>query len=193
MKTTLWIALLLPLLAHATPPKVAAGAAHTLAITKDSGLSAWGNDSYGQLGRNRVVIATTPQPLGNLTTAASSSLDAGHGHVAVVASDGTLWAWGYNGYGQLGDGSKIYSATPKQIGSGYATVSSGAFHTLALKTDGTLWAWGWNQAGQLGDGTTTDRLSPVPVSGLAGVTALAAGENFGFALKADGSLWAWGG
>jgi hypothetical protein len=71
-------------------------------------------------------------------------------------------------------------------------VATGGTHSLALKSDGTLWAWGDNLFGQLGDGTTTDRSTPVPVSGLTGVVAVAAGNDYSLAVKSDGTLWAWG-
>ena len=71
-----------------------------------------------------------------------------------MKADGTLWAWGYNGYGQLGDGTTSQQNSPVQVGTGFASVAAGDCHTLAVKTDGTLWAWGVNAYGQLGDGTT---------------------------------------
>ena len=89
-----------------------------------------------------------------------------------VKTDGTLWAWGDNSYGQLGDGTTTHRLSPVQVGSGFASVAAGYYHTVAVKTDGTLWAWGYNDYGQLGDGTTTYRLSPVQVgSGFASVAA----------------------
>ena len=71
-------------------------------------------------------------------------------------------------------------------------IAAGMVHNLALKSDGTVAAWGMNSLGQVGDGTATNRLTPVPVSGLTGVTAVAAGTSYSLALKSDGSVWAWG-
>jgi hypothetical protein len=116
-------------------------------------------------------------------------LAAGYLHGLALKPDGSLWAWGDNRHGQLGDGTTARS-TPVQVLTGVAAVSAGTWHTLALKTDGSLWAWGWNGVGQLGDGTTTDRLTPVQV--LSGVAAVSAGHNHTLAIKTDGSLWAWG-
>ena len=109
-------------------------------------------------------------------------------------SDGTLWAWGYNGYGQIGDGSgNVPHYSPGQVGNEkWASISAGARHTLALKSDGTLLAWGFNSNGQLGDGTTTDRSSPyqITTSPATWVSVKSADHTLG--LKADGTLWAWG-
>ena len=76
-----------------------------------------------------------------------------------LASGGTLWACGANGYGQLGNGTTTYSRSLVQVGTGFATVATGDYHTAAVKTDGTLWTWGFNRFGQLGNGTTTTSLS----------------------------------
>ena len=87
-----------------------------------------------------------------------------------LKSDGTVWAWGDNGYGQLGDGTTTDRTTPVQVSglSGVTAIAAGCYHTVALKSDGTVWAWGYNGYGQLGDGTTTQRTTPVQVSGLYG-------------------------
>ena len=77
-------------------------------------------------------------------------------------ADGTLWTWGYNGDGRLGDGTNTTRNVPAQMGTGtnWASVSAGYFHMLAVQSDGTLWAWGQNTYGQLGDGTTNNRTHP---------------------------------
>ncbi|HEY7042938.1 MAG TPA: Calx-beta domain-containing protein [Nocardioidaceae bacterium] len=114
--------------------------------------------------------------------------------------DGTVWSWGSNHYGQLGDGTTTDSATPVEaIGvSNAVAISSDGVHTLALTSGGSVWAWGANAAGQLGDGTTTDRSTPVPVSGLSNVVAISSDNNayntggVGLALLADGTVWSWG-
>lgn len=114
----------------------------------------------------------------------------GYFHNASIKDDGSLWTWGSNSYGQLGDGGRTSQTSPVQVGTGYRAVVAGEHHTLALKTDGSLWAWGLNSDGQLGDGSTTIRTSPVQVG--TGYSAIAAGYRYSIALKADGSLWAWG-
>jgi Regulator of chromosome condensation (RCC1) repeat/Carboxypeptidase regulatory-like domain len=111
-----------------------------------------------------------------------------------LKGDGTVWAWGSNSNGQLGNGTTTDSSTPVQVSglSGVTAVAAGSAHAIALKGDGTVWAWGSNSNGQLGNGTTTDSSTPVQVSGLSGVTAVAAGSAYTIALKGDGTVWAWG-
>ena len=121
------------------------------------------------------------------------ALAAGSWHNLALKSDGTVWAWGDNGSGQLGDGSTTDRSTPVQVSGRVIAIAAGSYHSLALKSDGAIWAWGSNGSGQLGDGSTSYYNStPVPVSGLSGVIALAAGSSHTLALKSDGTVWAWG-
>lgn len=101
----------------------------------------------------------------------------------------TLWAWGENAYGQLGDSTTINKDKPTYIGSGYNSIAVGGAHSLALKQD-TLFAWGNNRFGQLGDMTYVDKSSPVQIG--TGYTRISAGFDHSLGLKQDGSLWAWG-
>src|SRR5207249_5167588 len=105
-----------------------------------------------------------------------------------------VWAWGYNAWGQIGDGTTTQRATPVQVNGlpNVVAVAGSWYHSVALKSDGTVWAWGYNGSGQLGDGTTTQRLTPVQVSGLSGVIAISAGQSFTLALRSDGTVWGWG-
>lgn len=127
-------------------------------------------------------------------TVATWAVSAGLAHSVALKSDGTVWAWGYNSLGNLGDGTTTARSVPGAVNglTGVVAMATGDHHTLALRTDGTVWAWGYNGNGRLGDGTTTQRNSPVQVSGLTGMTAIAAGADFSMALKSDGSVWAWG-
>ena len=107
---------------------------------------------------------------------AGPSVAAGSVHGLKLNGNGTVWAWGDNEYGELGDGTTRTRPTPAPVGglSGVVAVSANNAQNLALKGDGTVWAWGWNGRGQLGDGTWTQRTLPVQVAGLDGVSAVSA-------------------
>ena len=115
-------------------------------------------------------------------------------HTVAVRTDGTLWAWGGNNYGQLGDGTTTNRTRPEQSAPrrNWASVAAGGSHTVAIRTDGTLWAWGWNAYGQLGDGATTNRANPVSVGTATTWASVAAGEVHTVAVRTNGMLWAWG-
>ena len=115
-------------------------------------------------------------------------------HTVALKPDSTVWAWGHNGYGQLGDDSITDRTTPVQVSclSNATAIESGVFHTIVLKSDGTVWTWGYNGYGQLGDGTTTDSTTPIQVSGLSNIIAIAGGGYHTIALKSDGTVWTWG-
>jgi alpha-tubulin suppressor-like RCC1 family protein len=136
-----------------------------------------------------LLLACVPQ-----LARALSVVDAGNTHSLSIHPDGTLWAWGANDYGQLGDGTLIDRHLPVQIGTAttWASIIAGTNHGLALRQDGSLWAWGRNQEGQLADGTTTLRYAPVPASVPATWTNVNAGASHGLGVRPDGALWAWG-
>jgi alpha-tubulin suppressor-like RCC1 family protein len=123
---------------------------------------------------------------------AGAKVGAGWGHTCAIKQDGSLWCWGWNGYGQLGDGTNTSRNTPVQImSSGVTSVSLGDSHTCAIKQDGSLWCWGNNYYRQLGDGTNTIRTTPVQIMS-SGVSSVALGGYHTCAVKTDGSLWCWG-
>lgn len=139
------------------------------------------------------TYTTTPTPDLQACTG-FIDVQSGGGHTLALASNGTVWAWGNNGYGQLGDNSTTDSAFPVQVEglSGITAIRAGNQHSAALKNDGTVWAWGYNNDGELGDGSTVSKSVPVLVRGLVGVTELQVYGNHSMALKNDGTLWGWG-
>ena len=102
-----------------------------------------------------------------------------------IKTDGTLWSWGWNAYGQLGLGNTTNYSSPKQVGAltTWSKSAAGGYETFAIKTDGTLWAWGKNTYGQLGLGNTTNYSSPKQVGALTGWSIVGAGRYFTLALK----------
>ena len=121
-------------------------------------------------------------------------IDAGAWHALALKKDGTVWAWGYNGDGQLGDGTNIDKLTPVQVSglTGVMAIACGSFHSLAIKNDGTVWAWGWNSNGQIGDGTIIGKNTPVQVSLISGAIGIAGGDFHSLAVKNDGTVSTWG-
>jgi alpha-tubulin suppressor-like RCC1 family protein len=126
-----------------------------------------------------------------------SAVAAGGSHTAALKADGSIWCWGMNGSGQLGDGTSVGKGVPTAVSGGgtWSAVSGGGSHTAALKADGSLWCWGQNSAGQLGDGTTASKNAPtsIPLTGAgAGWSAhtprIACGLGYAIALRSDGSL-----
>ena len=113
--------------------------------------------------------------------------------VSAPASEGTVFAWGANANGQLGNGTLQNNPAPATTGlSGMVAVASGASHSLALSVNGTVWAWGANSNGQLGDGTNADHSLPAEIAGLTSVVSISAANNQSFAVRSDGTVWAWG-
>jgi alpha-tubulin suppressor-like RCC1 family protein/triacylglycerol esterase/lipase EstA (alpha/beta hydrolase family) len=115
-------------------------------------------------------------------------------HTSAIKLDGTLWCWGRNNFGQLGDSTTIDQHQPTKIGnaSNWKSITSGGYFTLAIKTDGSLWAWGENTYGQLGDGTNTNKLFPIRVGTGNNWDDVTAGHDFVLATQKDGTLWGWG-
>ena len=172
---------------------MASGANHTLAL-KANGT---GQASLGQERERPARNGTTVQSLIPVSVTLAGTFRAvagGTSHSLGLKSDGTVWAWGWNSQGQLGDGTTTQRTTPIQTSllTNVIAIAAGDLHSLAVKSDGTVWAWGVNGSGQLGDGTTTTRKTPVQVSGLTGALAVAAGNSHSLCLKADGTVAAWG-
>jgi alpha-tubulin suppressor-like RCC1 family protein len=175
--------------------EVALGGYHSCAGKQDATLWCWGRNEYGQLGDGSTVQKPSPVQVSALGTAAVE-VALGLYHSCARKQDGTLWCWGRNGSGQLGDGTTVQKSSPVQVsalGPVAVEVALGADHSCARKQDGTLWCWGYNGSGQLGDGTTVNKSSPVQVSALGtAVVEVALGVAHSCARKQDGTLWCWG-
>ena len=177
---------------------VASGDGHGVALHESGLLYAWGDNRYGQLGDGTttgrryaaLVMENDSTALGNLI-----ALAAGLDFTLALRNDGTLFAWGDNRSGQLGDGSTEMRTTPVAVQSGVEWIAAGAFHAFARTTDGRLWGWGGNGFGQLGDGSSEQRLVAVEIAsgcGNGATAALAAGDGHSLARCSGGELFAWG-
>jgi len=174
---------------------ISAGYYHTVAQKSDHTLWAWGENASGQLGNDTTDDMFVPTQESS-TDVHWGSISAGYYHTVALKNDGTLWAWGGNQYGQLGNGSTSNILVPTQestVSTYWRNVSVGESHTIAIKSDGTLWSWGDNYYGQLGDGSTTSKHAPTQESTFAtNWSTISAGYFHTVAIKSDGTLWAWG-
>jgi alpha-tubulin suppressor-like RCC1 family protein len=193
---------LVPVILNLGVKQIAIGGAHVIALLTDGTVATWGGNAYGQIGDGSVsahkegVGATRPVHLG---LEGIVSVAAGGGMCFAVEGDGSVWAWGENKQGQLGDGTTKEKHVPtlipkltgvkKLVSGGVASLGG---HTLALMEDGSLVGWGGNGSGQLGDGTTEDSHSPKPVAGKLRFVDVDAAASHSLALDAKGVLYAWG-
>ncbi len=147
-------------------PTVSVGTDHTCGMTPQGTAWCGGSRTWGRLGDGSFVRESRT-PVRVLGDVVWQQIDAGWQHTCGVGRDGSLWCWGYNGYGQLGDGTRDFSAEPVRVGEDvdWEVVDAGATHTCAIKRNGVLWCWGRNGMGQLGDGTREARLRPVRTTG----------------------------
>jgi alpha-tubulin suppressor-like RCC1 family protein len=186
---------------------VSAGGFQTIARRADGKLYSWGQNNWGQLGDSSTTARLTPVVVANgAATTAWSKISVGdqfavaiRANTGATATGGSLWSWGLNTYGQLGQGDQTNRSTPTQIGKDttWIGVWAGKYHVVALKADGTLWAWGRNAEGQLGDTTVQVRTAPVKVGGTDKTNtttyiAASAGGTHTLAIQKDGSLSTWG-
>ena len=182
---------------------------YSLALSSDGVVYAWGDGSSGQLGNNStssssvpVAVTTAGTPMAGKTIV---SISAGSAHSLALASDGTVYGWGFNSSGQLGNNSTSSSSVPVAVttagtpmaGKTIVSISAGSAHSLALASDGTAYAWGANALGQLGNGATSNSSLPVAVTmsgALSGKTIvqLSAGGAHSLALASNGTMYSWG-
>ena len=199
--------------------------AHSLALLNNGTVMAWGDNSYGELGNGNntgpdncggVPCATRPVAVSGL--GGVTAIAAGDGHSLALLNNGTVMAWGVNYYGQLGNGNNTgpdtctfpnsnnstgCATTPVAVSglSGVTAIAAGGNHDLALLNNGTVMGWGDNFSGELGNGNNTGpdtcigvacATTPVAVSGLSGVKAIAAGGDHDLALLNNGTVMGWG-
>jgi len=189
---------------------VAAGTRHNLALLEDGTVVAWGSNTSGQLGNGEKKNSAFPVPVqnpgGNGLLAGIQAVAAGTACSLALGEDGSVYAWGDNSFGQLGDGTRRDSARPVAVKGldgggvlrGIAAIVAGRYFNAALNDRGEVLAWGWNEAGLLGDGNLEGSLFPQWVREADGggrlrdIVRLDAGSRHLLALRADGSLVAWG-
>jgi alpha-tubulin suppressor-like RCC1 family protein len=172
---------------------VSVGSNFTVALKRDGTVWAWGYNSSNVLGvRSTDWKINSPQRIPGLTNV--KAIAAGNYFIMALKEDGTVWSWGSNDYGELGDGTTMTRTMPVQVPglTGVTAIAAGDNHALAV-AGGAVWAWGYNGRGQLGDASQVNRLLPVQVSGIGPAQTVSAGQNHSAAVLSDGTLWQWGG
>jgi alpha-tubulin suppressor-like RCC1 family protein len=174
--------------------QVSSGRGHSLGVRQNGTAWAWGSNSIGQLGDGTTTSRSSPvSVVGGFTDWCQVS--SGRYHSLGVRQNGTAWAWGTGGNGQLGNGTLTARSSPVSVVGGFTDwcqVSASDANSLGVRQNGTAWAWGYNGQGRLGDGTTTQRNSPVSVVG--GFTDWCQVSTYyhSLGLRQNGTLWAWG-
>ena len=183
---------------------IATGHTHTCAALADGSARCWGANRHGQLGDGTKTDRAMPAAVRDLAGVVELALgDATEvpvearllsGHSCARLRDESVWCWGENRFGQLGDGTRADRAAPVKVAGieGARAVAAGTGFTCALHGEGTVACWGSNMYGQLGDGTSTTRARPAKVNGITAATAIAARGLHACALLQDGSVWCWG-
>ncbi|MFT4246017.1 MAG: hypothetical protein QM571_05810, partial [Micrococcaceae bacterium] len=174
---------------------VIGGNTHSLALTDDKHLYAWGDNSYGQLNANPNTYDEFLNPSARAVNFTWLEVAAGAYYSMGIQEDGTLWSWGRNDYGQLGIGSTTTTYNRTQVGTAtnWTQVKTQYWSSFAINSDGELWAWGYNNSGQLGLGDTTSRNVPTQVV-VPGVqwAHVSPGAGEAMAITTDGWLYTWG-
>ncbi|MGC4094749.1 MAG: hypothetical protein QM756_43890 [Polyangiaceae bacterium] len=174
--------------------QVAAGYYHSCALLTDATVKCWGLNTNGELGANSGA-ARSPTPLAVFGLTNVKSISAGNDSTCALKTDGTVWCWGANSEGQLGDNSTTARIAPVAV-QGLTTtavaIDEGTFHGCAALSDGSAMCWGLNGNGELGNSSTTNSHVAVPVTSMTGAIAVSAGIYSSCALRADGTAACWG-
>jgi len=179
---------------------VAAGRAHSCAVEVSGNVLCWGRNEEGALGNGSTVQSESPvavRDLGQATDVAVGGNEVGwQSHSCAIRAPNEVWCWGFNQFGQLGDGSTTSRTTPVAVAgiTAPSSIAVGDLHTCVVRIlDGRALCWGSNARGQVGDGTTDDRTEPVLVPGVSGVVHVAAGSTHSCARTQAGAVYCWGG
>lgn len=164
---------------------IAAGIAHTCAITPEGGVQCWGNNDFGQLGNGTNTGSNVPVDVVGI--GGGTTIVAGGNHTCVLTG-GDVWCWGQNSEGQLGDGTRIDRNVPVKVLSNVVDITAGLDYTCAVMTYGQVMCWGNNDQGQLADGTKTDRTTPTLATLISGISNVDAGQNKSCGLTGAGLL-----
>ncbi|MGP3957685.1 RCC1 domain-containing protein [Nonomuraea sp. 3N208] len=184
--------------AGTTITQIDGGYGYTVALTSDGQVWAWGENPNGQLGNGTTNGSPVPVRVALPAGTTITAIAAGDDHTLALTSTGSLLAWGYNDFGQVGDGSTIDRNAPVPValptGTTITAIGAGAGHSLAVTSTGRVLAWGYNNTGQLGIGNTNDSVLPVevPLPGDVTLTAVEGGSAHSLALTSTGQLWSWG-
>jgi alpha-tubulin suppressor-like RCC1 family protein len=173
---------------------ISAGFSHSCALTSTGGVKCWGDNSFGQLGDGTYLSSPVPVDVSGLT-AGVMAVAAGDFHSCAITTTGAVKCWGFNGDGELGDGTWDDSSVPVDVyglSSNAVQISAGWSHTCVVMKGGGVKCWGVNLYGQLGDGTTVTSNVPVDVSGISQAALVAAGGMHSCLLLTGGGLKCWG-
>ncbi|MBU1218293.1 hypothetical protein KKF34_09565 [Myxococcota bacterium] len=175
--------------------KISGGREHSCAVKADGSAWCWGKNTSGQLGNGDLEDTMIPAGVSGMSEGVKS-ICPGADHTCALKSDGSLWCWGSNVSGQIGDGTTEDRHEPVRVESlnyNVISVECGYDHTCVQIDDGSVWCWGSNESGQVGDSTTENRLVPVMVESVGkDITQISVGANHNFAVKNDNSVYGWG-
>src|SRR5436309_2657225 len=182
-----------PITVTGVSPAIGAGFLHTCGLASTGAASCWGDNSKGQVGSDPIgsLILIPVAVSGGRTF---SALAAGWTHNCGLTSAGAAYCWGYNAYGQLGNGSTTNTLTPVAVSGGlsFSAIATGGGHTCGLTNAGAAYCWGYNAYGELGNGSTTNSLTPVAASGGLSFSSITTGDGHTCGITAAGAAYCWG-